>query len=213
MANHLKNSSLSVHFPEGIRSRQDFLHIENETANIKSTAAQQFFAKSSLICRCLNLHVAMPRARNTRRQGLMRSRNRAVRLAKGRKQRKFYFKMIYFLYPTPNVHFLCIYIFYFYFMFKLKQKLTKMLFKLLPVCEITELRQCSNLSSLHPFGPIKKKKKIDATSVLPVIHHSIELPFFHFQRFCEKGRLLMSYLFSTCALVSGRGGGIPRLAL
>jgi hypothetical protein len=27
----------------------------------------------------------------------------------------------------------------------------------------------------------------------------IYLPFFHFQRFCEKGRLSMSYLFSTCA--------------
>ncbi len=39
------------------------------------------------------------------------------------------------------------------------------------------------------------------------------LPFFHFQRFSEKGRLSMSYLFSTCALVSGRGGGIPGLAL
>jgi hypothetical protein len=89
MAIHFKNNNLSVHFPKGIRSRQDFLHIENETANIKSTATQQFFAKSSLICRCLNLRVAMPRDRNTRRQGLMRSRNRAVRLAKGRKLRKF----------------------------------------------------------------------------------------------------------------------------
>jgi hypothetical protein len=73
----------------------------------------------------------------------MRSRNRAVRLAQGRKLRKFNFKklFIFSISFTKSAFLMHENFFHFYFMFKLKQKLTKILFKLLPGCEITEQRQ------------------------------------------------------------------------